>query len=244
VSMSPAPAWDLWLDAQFGPPIEGPGLPSFIFLATNVVVGTNPPYTIEDFLSFYPKWGGTPAALSVSMTQNSATITVNNPPPPAIPKSSPVCGPGIPDGAIVIGVNSAQITLNVPASASSATGTVNIYNAMPIPARVLLAYINLASAHLVQARWFDDWEFAIALFVAHFATLYAQSDGDPNSTVGMIAGQGISTGITTAHAAGDVSESFQPVPGLEEFAAWNLTTYGQQLATFARGIGSGPMFLY
>ncbi len=64
------------------------------------------------------------------------------------------------------------------------------------------------------------------------------------STVGQIAAQGLSLGIQTAKSVGDVSVSYQPVTGLEEWGMWTLTLYGTQLAQLAKIIGSGGMLLY
>ena len=169
---SATPCWSDWLLTEWGFPddvIYGSG-----FAASNVVVGSNPPYAISDFVAFYPKFGQSPP---------------------------------------------------------------------PVPNVVLQAYITLASASLVQARWLEQWPIAMALFVAHFATLYAKSDGNPLSTVGQIAAQGISTGIQVGKSVGDVSVNYQPVTGLEDWGSWNLTSYGQQLATMAKIVGAGPMLL-
>jgi hypothetical protein len=237
------PAWGLWLDSQWGPGFEGPDLCSIAAAASNLVVGTNPPYTVQDFLAFYPKFGGTPLVLAGSGSTLGSPIL-------AIPASSQisvgqlVSGNGIPDGAFVASIQGpTQITLSAPATATG-TFPLTVWIALGVPLAVLAAFVALASASLVQARWMEQWSFAMALFVAHFATLYLRSDGNPNSTTGAIASQGLSLGIQTAKAAGDVSVSYQPVTGLDEFGAWNLTVYGTQLAQFAKIIGSGPMLVY
>jgi uncharacterized membrane protein (DUF2068 family) len=74
--------------------------------------------------------------------------------------------------------------------------------------------------------------------------LYARSDGNPSSTIGNIAAQAITTGIQVAKSVGDVNVSYQPIQGIEEWGAWNLTVYGQQLATMAKVIGAGSMLLW
>jgi hypothetical protein len=98
---------------------------------------------------------------------------------------------------------------------------------------------------LIQNNWMSMWPMAMALFVAHFSTLYLLSDGNPQSTPGQAAQAGLGRGIAVSKAAGDVSVSYETVTqDLGIFAQWNLTTYGQQLATFAATIGSRPMFLW
>lgn len=59
-----------------------------------------------------------------------------------------------------------------------------------------------------------------------------------------IAAQGLAGGIQTSKSVGDVSVGYQVLTVLEPWGAWNLTTYGQQLATMANVIGSGPMVIY
>jgi hypothetical protein len=63
-------------------------------------------------------------------------------------------------------------------------------------------------------------------------------------TPAQIAAQGIANGIETSKAVGDVSASYAVLESLAEFGQWNLTLYGQQLATAARVIGAGPMVVW
>jgi hypothetical protein len=98
-------------------------------------------------------------------------------------------------------------------------------------------FLNLASASLSQERWQDSWSFGMALFIAHYATLFQQS-----STSVMA---GLAKGVQVSKSAGDVSTSIQTITtGWESWGAWNLTTFGQQLITMARTIGYGPMWIW
>lgn len=237
------PDWSAWLNAVWGPSTDDSDFCSIISQASNVVVGSNPPYTIQDFFAFYPKWGGTPLTVTGTESSGSPTFTLGAA-NASLASGQPVMGAGIPDGTFIQSVNGATVTLTNPATASGSNITLTVWNAPAIPLVVLTTYIALATASLVQARWLDTWNFAMALFVAHFASLYAKSDGTPNSTIGMIAAQGLSSGIQVAKSVGDVSVSYQPVEGIESWGAFNLTTYGQQLATMAKVIGAGPLFLW
>jgi hypothetical protein len=197
---------------------------------------------VQDFLSFFPKWGGSPLLLEATFTVGSSTVGLDD--VTGISIGNPVSASELPDGTMVTGVNRTAQTITLSAEpTSSATDSLLVYNAPLVPFVAILAYIYLATASLVQARWQEQWQFAVALYVAHFLTLYAQSDGNPNSTVSQAAAQGLSTGIVTAKSVSDVSISFQAVQGLENWGAWNLTSFGQQLAQFARVIGTGPMLL-
>jgi hypothetical protein len=327
MGITATPDFDLWISNAWGVPYEDYSRLPLWSGASNVVVGTNPPYTIQDFLGFYPKWGGTPLSLPcnaavgspnltvlgpISATSLNAggsgyaandTGTVNNSIAGAAPATyvvdtvdangavltyhftfagtlypvetaaattatsgsgsgfkvnitaitssvgsvsagNPVAGPGIPDGALALSVSGTTVTLTAAATATATGVTLTDWNAPLIPFVVLLAYIYLATSSLVQARWLAQWTYAVALFVAHFATLYAQTDGNPNSTASQAAAQAMSTGVTVAKSAGDVSISFQPFHALEEWGSWNATSFGQQLSTLAKVIGMGPMLLY
>lgn len=59
-----------------------------------------------------------------------------------------------------------------------------------------------------------------------------------------IAAQGLAGGIQTSKSVGDVSVGYQALTALEDWGAWNLTVYGQLLATEARVVGSGPMVIW
>ena len=144
--------------------------------ASNIVVGTNPPYAAADFYAFYPKFAGLDT----------------------------------------------------------------------LPDVVVNAYISLASASLVQARWGEaTWPIAMGLFVAHYVTLYLRSDGDAvYSSPGRVATAGLAHGITVSKSAGGVSAGIQPATGLEAWAAWTQTEYGVQFASMAKLVGAGPMLVW
>src|SRR6185312_11676962 len=111
-----------------------------------------------------------------------------------------------------------------------------------IPTAVIQTYINLATASLQSARWFDSWLLGMHLFVAHYCTLYLDSEGNPGSTPGQVAISGMGKGILISKSAGDVSGSYETVID-KDWGAWNLTKYGQQLVQMAKIIGSGPMYV-
>jgi hypothetical protein len=68
------------------------------------------------------------------------------------------------------------------------------------------------------------------------------SPGAPNGAE--IAAQGLAGGIQVSKSVGDVSVSYQPLSALESWGAWNLTSYGQLLATQAKIVGMGPALLW
>jgi len=196
----------------------------------------------------YPKFAGPPllsgtAAPTATLTAGSANLTsVNNITGLAI--GQPIAGAGIPDNTFISAIAGTTVTMSNPATASGTVVPIIVWNATTVPVTVLLAFIALASASLMQARWGDAWLVAMGWYVAHFATLYAKSDNNPNSTAGQIAAQGLAGGIQISKSVGDVQVGYQPIQGIETWAAWNLTVYGQQLASMARTMGMGPMLLW
>lgn len=252
MSCSPTPNWSAYLASIWGPGSDDSGFASYPLLASlasNVVFGSNPPYTLNTYLSFYPKYFGTPLSapapgIQVTLTQNSNVATITSQNPPSIPIGALVIGAGLPDNTFIQSASGAALALSNAATVGGSNVTLTIYATPPIPFVVLLAFIAAANAALQQALWQDLWPMAMGLYVSHFATLYARSDGNPSSDAGMIAAQGISYGIQTSKSAGDISVGYQAVGGLEAWGSWNLTMYGQQLATFAKTIGSGAMLVY
>ena len=63
-------------------------------------------------------------------------------------------------------------------------------------------------------------------------------------TTAQVAAQGLANGIMVSKSVGDVSASYSVLTSLEEWGAWNLTWFGQQLATMAKVVGSGPLLVW
>lgn len=113
-----------------------------------------------------------------------------------------------------------------------------------VPVPVLTMYIALASACLSQARWGAQWQFGMALFIAHYCTLYLQSEGQAGTTAGQVAASGLAKGIAISQSVGDVSVSYEPVTrDFGSWGAWQATTYGAQLITIAKIVGWGIMVI-
>ena len=215
------------------------------FGASNVVVGTNPPYTATDFLNLYPQFFGPATAVTVATVATQETLTVTGT-PTGLAAGQLITGPGIPYGATIVSYSAPTLTISIAATVTATGVAASVYEAPLVPLAVLMVYIALASSCLVQARWLDIWVFAMGLYVAHFATLWMQaalSNNPAATTAGQVVAAGLQRGILVSKAVGGVSGGFQVTPGLEAWGSWNLTTYGVQLATFAKVIGSGPMLI-
>ncbi len=320
------PDFDGWLQTAWGAGGELWCNGGALFTgASNLVFGTNPAYTLNDFLSVYPKFFGLPTLVPNCATViGTAIVTV--PSVVGLLYGQFLVGAGIPNGSIIIGIGSDSVTINQNATITGSTA-LQVYEQAPIPVAVIQLYLNLAQASLVEERWEDSWYISMALFIAHYCTLYAKSDSTevmetlttalhgetpsgavpgtvytlsgpppgsglqsltknglflvpgtdytlggqtitlPTATVGgdvlwatwpvqtqtftsgapsgaAIAAQGLAGGIQTSKSVGDVSVGYQALASLESWGAWNLTSYGQQLATMAKIIGMGPMGIY
>lgn len=211
---------------------------------SNIVTGTNPPYTITDFLAIYPKFGGMPTRISgCSTTQGSTSVTGLPMATGPLQVGQLVIGPGILGGTIILAVESGTITISLPATAAGTNVSLNFITNPLAPLVVIQLFLNLANASLIQNRWDEAWGIAMAWFIAHFLTLFLRSDGNTYCDAGQAATAGLQVGITVSKSAGPVSQGLQLPGGLDDWAAWTTTTYGQQLATMARVIGAGPMLI-
>jgi hypothetical protein len=74
--------------------------------------------------------------------------------------------------------------------------------------------------------------------------LYLTTESNPTGNAAQVAQSGIGKGIAISKSAGDVSIGYETLKDLEGWAAWALTNYGQQLATFAKVVGAGPVYIY
>ena len=92
--------------------------------------------------------------------------------------------------------------------------------------------ITLTNATVIGDSLYAVWPVQTQTFTA------AQLNGAE------VAAQGLAGGIQTSKSVGDVSVGYTPLAALEDWGAWNLTIYGQQLATMARVVGMGPALIY
>ena len=115
-----------------------------------------------------------------------------------------------------------------------------------VPENVINSFINLANSNINQKRWNKSWEFGMALFVAHFLTLYVKTSGTvevPNENLA----SGNVRGIQTSKSVDGVSVSYDVSSVLTELDGWGsykLTEYGIQLLTMARLLGKGNMYVF
>ena len=230
---------ELWWSGGY----EADAFAGFQNIASNVIIGTNPPYTFSDFLAVYPKFFGPATAIAGTLTANSNQMVVSSAVGFTLSAGVFIVGSGIPNGTTITSVSSDNtvVTLSNPATTSGTSATV--FLAPFLPLIVIQLYINLARASVMQARWFDTWKLGVALFVAHYCTLWMTTETGPNSTAAQVATSGMETGIALSQSAGDVSYSAQLPSGWDEWGDWTFTRYGQQFMQLARVAGSGMMYI-
>jgi len=115
-----------------------------------------------------------------------------------------------------------------------------------VPDAVIQAFIDLADVCVMENRWRGMWKIATGLFVAHFSTLWLEALSSPDSGASAVVSAAQARGIVSSESASDVSASydFSSISGdLNGWAAWKLTSYGVQLATFGKIYGMGGMMV-
>lgn len=115
-----------------------------------------------------------------------------------------------------------------------------------VPETVIQSFINLASANINKERWHDSWAFGMALFIAHFLTLYVKTCGTEDDPLTNLASGNV-RGIQTSKSVDGVSISYDVSAVLTELDGWGsykLTEYGIQLLTMARLLGKGGMYVF
>lgn len=116
-----------------------------------------------------------------------------------------------------------------------------------IPLEVMEMYLELAHTCVKEARWKKSWKIAIGWFIAHFLTLYLRSMTQADDSAKKVIAAGQAHGLQTSKSAGDLSISYDYsaiAQDLNGWAAWKLTSYGQQLATMGRIVGKGGMYIW
>lgn len=116
-----------------------------------------------------------------------------------------------------------------------------------VPQDISQMYLELANASIKESRWHKSWKVGMSLFIAHFCTLYLQSTVNPDSGAAAVLKAGQAQGLQTSASVGDVSVSIDYstiASGIDGWAGWKLTSYGQQLAALGRLYGKGNMYVY
>jgi len=208
--------------------------------ASGVVFSGNPPYTATDFLGFYPKFFGPPTVLTVS------NVTIGQ------PTFDVTAATGLAVGQLLVSsafpkdtvINSiAGNTITASANATAISTSVTVYKAPMMPLVMILWFVYMAGASVMQQRYQEAWPWAMALYIAHFSEMWMRSKSGDNSTAAKVVASGLERGMLVGKSAGDVSASIQFLDGFDEWGAFRETTYGIQFATMSMNTNAGPVWV-
>lgn len=215
--------------------------------ATGLVFPGNPPYTVTDFIGIYPKFIGPPTNVSSLTTViNTAIVTGFSDVTPFAVGELIVNTTLFAKDTVISSIDTVHntITMSNNALASSSSTSLVIYTAPLLPLVAILSFVNLALASLSSCRYFEAWTTAMALFIAHYCTMYMRTEsGYQSFTQSQAVISGLTKGINVSQAAGDVSKTAKLLDGYDEFGAWRETQYGELLITLARSISCGPIWV-
>ena len=215
----------------------------YLAAAANVVITGAGAYYLDDFLAMNPKFFGTPFSPAPAATTTSGlnTFTVSSADGLAVGQF--FTNPNFPKGTTITAISGTNLTASNNATASG-VAPMQVYNSPLLPLVVVQTFINNARASLMQGRWFASWSLAMALYIAHYCTMWLMTDGTPPVNAEQAVAQGLARGMITSESVDGVSASYLNVmQDFMEWGAWNQTAYGQQFVTLAAVAGMGVMYI-
>lgn len=115
-----------------------------------------------------------------------------------------------------------------------------------VPTTLSQKFIDMANASLSYSKYGEVWSYCMGLYVAHFCTMHLNASQGATTANGII-GHGKPVMLQTSKSVGDVSASYDPSSVSDDFknyGSFKMTTYGQQLITFAKMAGMGGMYVW
>jgi hypothetical protein len=212
--------------------------------AAGLVCQGNPPYTATDFLGWFPKFFGPATAINAVglLVEGENTFIAPVEVTGLAAGQLLVNVASLPKDTVIVSVDDANNV--VMSNAATADGTaVTVYEAPFVPLVALLQFVLMAAASVMQQNYGTSWPFAMALFIAHFSTMYMRSESGKNTTAAQVVASGLERGLLVGKSAGDVSASIQFLQGFEEWGVFQETTYGQQFATIGKIVHAGPVWV-
>ena len=215
----------------------------FVAAGANFTIGNNPPFTLNHLLLACPAFFGAPVGITGTTDGSTGVITDLSSTAGLVPGQL-ITGPGIPNGSLIVSVNSGGNTITISQNTTAAgTGVaLQVYTTPLVPIVILQIYINRANASLLQGMYQDMWYHVMGLYIGHLATLWLMRQ-PAQSTAGQVVSAALATGIKVSKAVGDVSASYEAIP-IDGWGAFNLTSYGQEFITYAKPTGSGGMLVW
>lgn len=115
-----------------------------------------------------------------------------------------------------------------------------------LPKGILQMFLEQVNDSVLPSRWGSMWRYAAGLYLAHFAAMYLKTYAPESSGAAQAAAKAQPAGVIKSATMGDTSVSYDNSAvtiGTEKWGSWNATQYGQQLATLARLVGMGGMWI-
>lgn len=115
-----------------------------------------------------------------------------------------------------------------------------------LPQTMLTSFIDMANTSIIPSRWGEQWRYASGLYVAHYSAMYLKTYADGSPSAQVVASKSAQKGNVASAKMGDTTVSYDNGAinaGTEKWGTWNATQYGAQLATMARMIGIGGMYV-
>nr|DAJ94251.1 MAG TPA: head to tail adaptor [Caudoviricetes sp.] len=114
-----------------------------------------------------------------------------------------------------------------------------------IPSAVYNLFYNMANASIKYQRYHSNWKYCMCLYIAHYLTLYLQTQsGDPGAQ-SALAGA-LPRGVASSKSVDGLSISYDFMGAAEDLAGygtWKYTIYGQQLASITKMYGHAGMWV-
>lgn len=115
-----------------------------------------------------------------------------------------------------------------------------------LPEGILTTFLTQVNDSVLPSRWGSMWRYAAGLYLAHFGAMYLKTYAPESSSASQVAAAAQSAGVIKSATMGDTQISYDNSAvtiGTEKWGSWNATQYGQQLATLARLVGMGGMYV-
>ena len=114
-----------------------------------------------------------------------------------------------------------------------------------IPQAVFNLFKGMADGAIKYDRYFTNWKYLMCLYIAHYLTLFLQTQGGDPSSANALKGA-LPTGIASSKSVDGLSVSYDfmgVTDGMEDYGTWKLTSYGLQLITLTKTFGHGGMWI-
>lgn len=114
-----------------------------------------------------------------------------------------------------------------------------------IPNAVFNLFKAMADGAIKYKRYFTNWKYLMCLYIAHYLTLFLQTQNGEEDSVAALRGA-LPMGIASSKSVDGLSVSYDfmgVTNGMEDYGTWKLTVYGQQLITLTKIFGHGGMWV-